>query len=109
MRAEAAAPAERPPPEVVSRILRRLFFYTVEEAGGRIGLTRTPSYDAVRQGIIPAERHGKFLLVRRKVWDAKVKHLMRGAPAELSLKPRRRPRKAEAAARKAAETVVATA
>jgi hypothetical protein len=82
MRAGAARQSERWPIEVLSRALRLRTFYTVEDAGARIGLARTPSYRAAAAGLIPTERYGRLLLVRRTVWDAEVKRLRRGAPAE---------------------------
>jgi hypothetical protein len=66
------------PPEVASRILRRRYFYLIEEAGKKIGLTRTPAYVAARTGMIPTERYGKLLLVRKTIWDAEVRRLKRG-------------------------------
>lgn len=72
--------------EVISRAIRDKFYYTVEAAGARVGLSRAQSYRAVELGQIPAERHGKFLLVPRKRWDAEVKRLLRG-PSHA--KPRR--------------------
>lgn len=79
-------------PEVISRAIREKFFYRVEAAGMRIGLSRAQSYRAVELGQIPAERHGKFLLVPRRRWDAEVKRLMRGPRA----KSRRSQKSAEA-------------
>jgi hypothetical protein len=70
--------SERLPPEVVSRLLRWRHFYSIENAGLKIGLSRTQAYVAARAGIIPTERYGKLLLVRRAVWDRKVKQLLRG-------------------------------
>ncbi|MBB4369114.1 hypothetical protein GGD63_001902 [Bradyrhizobium sp. cir1] len=58
----------------------------MEAAGSRIGLSRAQSYRAAELGQMPAERHGKFLLVPRKRWDAEVKRLLRGPQS----KPRRR-------------------
>jgi hypothetical protein len=69
-------------PEVISRAIRKKFFYKVEAAGMRVGLSRAQSYRAVELGQIPAERHGKFLLVPRRRWDAEVKRLMRGSRAK---------------------------
>lgn len=68
--------------EVISRAIRDKFFYTVEAAGSRIGLSRAQAYRAVALKQIPAERHGKFLLVPRKRWDAEVKRLLRGPRAK---------------------------
>lgn len=84
MRARAAAiqakrSKKRLPAEVASRVLRQRAFYMVEVAGAKIGLGRTGSYRAAAEGIIPTERHGKFLLVRKLVWDAEVKRLRQRA------------------------------
>jgi hypothetical protein len=59
----------------MSRKLRRRFFYSVPVAGGQVGLKRSRSYDAAEEGLIPTERHGKFLLVPRSKWDRKRKQL----------------------------------
>jgi hypothetical protein len=56
--------------EIVSRKLRQRNFYTVPGAGAQIGLGRSSSYrQAEPGGVIPAERHGKFLLVRKERWN----------------------------------------
>jgi excisionase family DNA binding protein len=51
--------------EMVSRKVRERFYYSVEEAGKLVGLSRTQAYQAVELGTIPAERYGKLLLVPR--------------------------------------------
>jgi hypothetical protein len=61
----------------MSRVVRRLHFYEVQEAGGQIGLKRSGSYTAAKAGLIPTERHGKFLLVPKRKWDRQVKRLLR--------------------------------
>jgi hypothetical protein len=71
--------------QALSRSLRRRYFYSIENAGLRAGLTRTQSYEAARTGIIPTERYGRRLLVRRRIWDQKVRRLLRGSKL-----PRRR-------------------
>ena len=76
MRREAS---KQLPPEVVSRVLRERTFYSVEVAGRQIGLSRTPAYLAAREGVIPTERYGRRLLVRRMLWDAKVRELYAAA------------------------------
>jgi hypothetical protein len=65
-------------PEVISRAVRKRFFYTIPEAGRMVRLKRSQSYRAVELGQMPAERHGKFLLVPKEPWDAKAKRLMQG-------------------------------
>lgn len=79
------------PPEVASRILRLRYFYSIENAGLKLGLSRSQAYIAARAGIIPTERYGKLLLVRRALWDRKLKQLRRGP------RPRHKPAYAEAA------------
>ena len=64
-----AGGSKRTPAEVVSRILREQTFYTIPAAGRQIGLTRTPAYLAAAEGVIPTEKYGKRLLVRRAIWD----------------------------------------
>jgi hypothetical protein len=91
MRTETVNHRERVLPEVVSRVLRQRYFYTIENAGLKLGLSRTQAYVAARAGVIPTERYGKLLLVRRAVWDRKVKRLMRGP------RSRRKPTREETA------------
>jgi hypothetical protein len=64
--------------ESISRKVRRRFYYSVPEAGRKVGLGRSQSYRAAELGHIPAERDGKFLLVPRKPWDRQVKRLLGG-------------------------------
>jgi hypothetical protein len=65
----------------ISPKVRSKFYYKVPEAGGHLGLKRTPSYDAVEAGLIPVERHGpKLLLVPKRPWDRKVKRILSGRP-----------------------------
>lgn len=68
--------------EIISRMLRRLHYYEVPEAGLQIDLKRSKSYEAAKAGLIPTVRIGKYLLVPRKVWDAKVKRWRRGPRAK---------------------------
>jgi hypothetical protein len=65
------------PLEAVGKQLRNKLFYTVPAAGKKIGLGRVQSYTAASRGHIPAQRHGKYLLVARAEWDAKVELLLR--------------------------------
>ena len=62
---------------LISPMVRSLHYYTVMEAGAKIGLKRQGSYDAVASGLIPTERRGRFHLVPRKQWDAIVKNMLR--------------------------------
>jgi hypothetical protein len=95
-----AGASKRMPAEVVSRILREQTFYTVEDAGRQLGLTRTPAYLAAAEGVIPTERYGKRLLVRRALWDEKVKRLYEAARGS-----KRRPASKPSRVKAAAETV----
>jgi hypothetical protein len=53
-------------------------YYTVAEAGARVGLGRTQSYVAADEGLIPTERHGeKLLLVPKRPWDRRVRRLLK--------------------------------
>jgi hypothetical protein len=90
--------------------MRKAAYYTVEAAGRMepIGWSRTESYRAVERGDIPAKRHGKFLLVPRGIWDAKLQRLRQ----ELrEAGQRRRPKRqaTKTVARKVAAKQVATA
>ena len=79
--------AKQLPLEVVSKVLRARTFYRVEDAGALLGLGRTRSYQAAREGLIPTERYGarKLLLVRKSKWNAEVQPLAaEAAPAEAS-------------------------
>jgi excisionase family DNA binding protein len=62
--------------ETVSRKVRERHFYTIEQAGKLVGLSRSGAYRAVERGQIPTEASGKFLLVPRLLWDRKVKKLL---------------------------------
>jgi hypothetical protein len=73
--------------ESISRKVRRRFYYSVPQAGRKIGLGRSQSYRAAELGQIPAERDGKFLLVPRKPWDREVKRLLRGDAQRCAAKP----------------------
>ena len=73
--------------ENISRKIRRRFYYSVPEAGRKIGLGRSQSYRAAELGQIPAERDGKFLLVPRRPWDREVKRLLRGNTQRSAAKP----------------------
>lgn len=61
----------------LSRKLRARLGYKVEFAGAQWGWSRSESYRAVARGDIPVERHGKLLLVPKRVWDAKVRRMRR--------------------------------
>jgi hypothetical protein len=89
MRPETVSRSERLPAEVASRVLRRLYFYRVEDAGVKLGLSRSQAYIAARNGIIPTERYGKLLLVPRQRWDRVAKRLLRGPKLRSPRKLRR--------------------
>ncbi len=72
--------------KMISRRVRQRHFYSVPQAGQKVGLGRTQSYEAARLGQIPTEQAGKFLLVPRQAWDRKVKTVLRG-PALTSRAP----------------------
>jgi hypothetical protein len=63
--------------ESLSRHVRRARYYLVPEAGAKVKLGRSQSYEAARAGAIPTEQHGKFLLVPRQLWDRRVKQLLK--------------------------------
>ena len=67
---------------MMSRKLRQRFYYKVEIAGAKAGLSRSESYRAAWRGDIPVERFGRLLLVPRKQWDREVKRLLRGQRAK---------------------------
>ena len=73
--------------ESISRKVRRRFFYSVPQAGRKVGLKRSQSYRKAELGQIPTERVGKFLLVPRKPWDREVKRLLRGNAHRGAAKP----------------------
>lgn len=60
----------------ISRKVRQRFYYSVPVAGAKIELSRSQSYQAAEDGLIPTVRRGKFLLVPRKPWDRTVKRLL---------------------------------
>jgi hypothetical protein len=66
----------------LSRKLRERFYYSIPVAGAQAGYSRSESYRAANRGDIPTERDGKFRLVPRRVWDAKVRRLRRGPRAK---------------------------
>jgi hypothetical protein len=72
--------------ESISRYVRRGAYYTVPEAGAKVWLKRTQSYEAAKAGAIPTEQKGKFLLVPKQLWDRRVKRLQRGAKPRRSVK-----------------------
>jgi hypothetical protein len=91
----------------LSRGMRRVAYYTVEEAGSMepVCWSRTESYRGVERGDIPVEKDGKFLLVPRRVWDARLK-LLRQRLRAVGVKRRRSKSKP---ARKVAAREVETA
>jgi hypothetical protein len=62
---------------------RRRFFYSVEDAGARIGWSRSEAYRAVKRGDIPAEKMegSNVLVVPKKDWDRRVKKLLKSVSA----------------------------
>jgi hypothetical protein len=63
----------------LSRKVRDKFYYTIPVAGAQVGLGRTKSYDAAKEGLIPVERVGpKIQLVPRRTWDRQVRRLLHG-------------------------------
>jgi hypothetical protein len=56
---------------------RAKFYYTIPVAGAQIGLGRTQSYDAAKEGLIPVEKVSeKLQLVPKRPWDQQVKRLL---------------------------------
>jgi hypothetical protein len=70
----------------LSPLIRLLQYYQVPDAGAQIGLGRTLSYDAARAGLIPTEKYGRFLLVPRVRWDARVRKILRRRQPKLTKK-----------------------
>jgi hypothetical protein len=66
----------------LSRKIRKRLFYKVPEAGAQAGYSRAASYRAADDGFIPTERHGKFRLVPRRLWDRIRKQIKRGSLPE---------------------------
>jgi hypothetical protein len=61
----------------LSRKARDKFYYSIPVAGAQVGLGRTQSYEAVKDGLIPVEKVGEKLhLVPRRTWDRQVKRLL---------------------------------
>jgi excisionase family DNA binding protein len=71
-------------PETISRKVRQRFYYSVEQAGKLVGLSRTQAYRAAELGTLPTERAGKLLLVPKQAWDTRVKRLLRGPKSSRS-------------------------
>jgi hypothetical protein len=65
--------------QTISREVRKRFYYSIPEAGAKVGLGRTQSYEAAKLGRIPTQPAGKFQLVPRQLWDRQVKSLLGGA------------------------------
>jgi hypothetical protein len=64
-------------PETINRDVRKRFFYSIAEAGQRLGMSRSASYRAAEAGQIrPIEVEGKLKLVPRGPWDREVKRLL---------------------------------
>jgi hypothetical protein len=59
----------------MGRPLRSRFYYSVPEAGAKVGWKRTDSYRAVWRGLMPTVWCGQLLLVPKEKWDRQVKRL----------------------------------
>ncbi|ODM70501.1 hypothetical protein [Bradyrhizobium elkanii] len=76
--------------------LRARFFYSIPDAGLKVGWTRSEAYRAADEGDLPNERHGKHRLVRKSVWDPMVKRLLKEGPSPTKHRRPRKPAPAEA-------------
>jgi hypothetical protein len=72
----------------ITRAILRRDYYSIPEAGAKVGLGRTQSYEAERRKQIPTKRVNGLRLVKRRPWDRKVKRLLESkleaAPPEAS-------------------------
>jgi hypothetical protein len=66
---------------VISPRVRKGLYYSVPHAGAQVGWGRSQAYAAAATGAIPVKREGKLLLVPRKIWDRRVRQMLRGATA----------------------------
>ena len=57
-------------PRLTRVIDTRLLTYTVEQAAGLLGVSMGVAYQLVRDGVIPAHRHGRRGLIPRKARHA---------------------------------------
>jgi len=73
----------------LSRKLWQLDHYRVPAAGRKVRLSRSGSYRAAESGLIPTVEDDGYLWVPKKLWDQRVKKLLRGS------KSRRKPARAE--------------
>jgi hypothetical protein len=71
--------------DTISRKIRRLRYYTVPDAGRKVGMGRSQAYRAAAAGLMPVERSGKFMLVPRQRWDRKVKQLLSSHPGQIEV------------------------
>jgi hypothetical protein len=71
--------------DTISRKVRRRRYYSVPDAGRKIGMGRSQAYRAAEAGLIPTARSGKFMLVPRVVWDRRVKKLMAEQPRQIEV------------------------
>jgi hypothetical protein len=63
---------------LLSAAMRGRLFYSVPDAGRKLGWGRSESYRAAERGDIPSEKFGpKLILVPRDQWDAIVKRLLK--------------------------------
>jgi hypothetical protein len=65
----------------LSRELRRKLYYSVPAAGARVGWSRSESYRQAAAGNLPVENDGGLLLVKKRVWDRRVRKQLRGLRA----------------------------
>ena len=71
--------------DTMSRKVRQRHYYSVPDAGKKIGMGRSQAYRAAEAGLMPVERAGKFLLVQRKRWDRIAKRLLAGNPGQIEV------------------------
>jgi hypothetical protein len=71
--------------DTISRKIRKLRYYTVPDAGRKVGMGRSQAYRAAAAGLMPVERSGKFMLVPRQRWDRKVRQLLSDYPGRIEL------------------------
>jgi hypothetical protein len=62
----------------LSRKIRKRHYLSVPQAGKQVGYSRAGSYRAVEAGIIPVEKDGRLLLVRRALWKRIRNQILRG-------------------------------
>jgi hypothetical protein len=65
----------------LGRELRRRHFYSVEAAGAKVGWSRSEAYRQCARGNVPVVADGGLLLVPKRIWDRRVRKLVRGLRA----------------------------